>query len=314
MRIASDMAALVGNTPLVRLNRIAADCAAELVAKLEFFNPASSVKDRVALAMIMDAEKKGLLSPGQIPPQAIIEPTSGNTGIGLAFAAAVRGYRVILTMPENMSEERKILLRGLGATLVLTPAAGGMAAAVAEAERLLAAMPGALMLGQFASPANPAIHYATTAEEIWRDTGGAVDALVAGVGTGGLVTGVGRRLKELNPDVKIFAVEPEESSVLSGKKSGKHGIQGIGAGFVPDLLDWSVLDSVLTVSAGEALAVAKRLIREEGILCGISSGATACAALRLAREEAFAGKRIVFIVCDSAERYISTNLFAEDNP
>ena len=310
MRIASDMTTLVGNTPLVRLNRMTVGSVAEVVAKLEFFNPASSVKDRVALGMIMDAEKKGLLSPGQTPPQVIVEPTSGNTGIGLAFIATVRGYRVVLTMPESMSEERKTLLRGLGATLVLTPAAGGMAAAVAEAEKQLAAMPGAVMLSQFDNPANPSSHFATTAEEIWRDTGGAVDALVAGVGTGGTVTGVGRRLKELNPDIRIFAVEPEESQVLSGKTPGKHGIQGIGAGFAPDLLDRSVLDGILSVSTRDALAFAKRLISEEGILCGISSGAAACAALRLANEKAFAGKRIVFIVCDTAERYLSTDLFA----
>ncbi len=311
MRIASDMTALVGNTPLVRLNRVVPE-GAEVVAKLEFFNPASSVKDRVAMGMIAAAEKAGVLSPGKEPPQVIVEPTSGNTGIGLAFASAVKGYGLILTMPESMSEERKTLLRGLGASLVLTPAAGGMSAAVAEAEKIVRETPGAVMLDQFANPANPAAHFASTAEEIWRDTDGGVDIFVSAAGTGGTVTGVGKRLKELNPDVKVYAVEPAESPVLSGGKPGKHGIQGIGAGFVPKVLDRSVLDGVLTVSTEEALAFAKRLIREEGILCGISSGAAGFAAARLAGDPALAGKRVVFIVCDTAERYLSTKLFAPE--
>lgn len=305
MRIASDMTALSGNTPLVRLNRVAAGCAAEVAAKLEFFNPSSSVKDRAALAMVEEAEKSGRLLPGQ----TIIEPTSGNTGIGLAFVAAVKGYKLILTMPESMSDERKTLLRGLGADLVLTPAAGGMAAAVAEAEKYARDTPGSVLLGQFANPANPAAHYAGTAEEIWRDTDGRVDVFVAAAGTGGTVCGAGKRLKELNPAIRVYAVEPAESPVLSGGEAGTHGIQGIGAGFVPAVLDRSVLDGILTVSTGDALAFTRRLIREEGILCGISSGAAALAATRAARDTTLAGKLVVFVVCDTAERYLSTSLF-----
>lgn len=312
MRIASAMLDLVGNTPLVRLNRLAPEDGAEIVAKLEYYNPASSVKDRVALGMIAAAEKAGKLVPGRTPPQVIVEPTSGNTGIGLAFASAVKGYRLILTMPESMSDERKTLLRGLGATVVLTPAAGGMAAAVAEAEKLARDVPGAVMLDQFANPANPATHYATTAEEIWRDTDGNVDVFVSAAGTGGTVTGVGRRLKELKPGIAVYAVEPSESPVLSGGQPGKHGIQGIGAGFVPGIIDRSVLDGVLTVSTDEALAFARRMIREEGILCGISSGAAGHAAVRLAADPAFRGRRIVFLAPDTAERYLSTKLFAEE--
>ena len=312
MRIASDMTALVGKTPLVRLNRVVPQDGAEVIAKLEFFNPASSVKDRIAMGMIRDAEQAGLLTPGRSPAQVIVEPTSGNTGIGLAFAAAVKGYRLVLTMPESMSEERKTMLRGLGATLILTPAAGGMSAAVAEAEKIVTKTPGAVMLGQFDNPANPATHYAATAEEIWSDTDGTVDVFVSAAGTGGTVTGVGKRLKELNAKIRVYAVEPGESPVLSGGAAGKHGIQGIGAGFVPKVLDRSVLDGVLTVNTDEALAFAKRLIREEGILCGISSGAAACAAARLAADPALRGKRIVFIVCDTAERYLSTRLFTDE--
>ena len=312
MHIASDMTALIGNTPLVRLNQVVPQGGAEVLAKLEFFNPASSVKDRIALNMVTAAEKMGILIPGQTPAQIIVEPTSGNTGIGLAFVAAVKGYGLILTMPESMSNERKTLLRGLGARLVLTPASGGMAAAVAEAEKIARETPGAVMLGQFDNPANPAAHAATTAEEIWHDTEGAVDVLVATAGTGGTVTGTGKRLKELNPSIRVYAVEPEESPVLSGGKPSPHGIQGIGAGFVPRVLDRAVLDGVLTVTTEEALAFAGRLIREEGILCGISSGAAGCVAARLASEPAFAGKRIVFIVCDTAERYLSTRLFADE--
>ena len=311
MRIANTMLDLVGNTPLVRLNKLASPNGAEVVAKLEYYNPASSVKDRVARGMVEDAEKTGRLVPNQNPPQVIIEPTSGNTGVGLAFVAAAKGYRLILTMPENMSEERKILLRGLGAEVVLTPKAGGMAAAVSEAERLVKTTPGAVMLGQFSNPANPAAHYATTADEIWRDTGGKIDIFISAAGTGGTVTGVGRRLKERKPEVAVYAVEPAESPVLSGGKAGVHGIQGIGAGFVPDILDRSLLDGVLTVTTDEALSFAKRMIREEGILCGISSGAAGFAAARLAADPALRGKRVVFIVCDTAERYLSTPLFSE---
>ena len=305
MRIASDMTALIGNTPLVRLNRVVPANGAEVIAKLEFFNPASSSKDRIAAGMIETAEKAGLLKPGQ----TIVEPTSGNTGIGLAFIAAVRGYRLILTMPESMSEERKTLLRGLGATLVLTSASGGMGAAVTEAQKLVRETPGAVMLDQFGNSANPATHHATTAEEIWRDTDGMVDIFISAVGTGGTVTGVGKRLKELNPTVTVYAVEPKESPILSGGAPGKHGIQGIGAGFIPKVLDRSVLDGVLTVKTEEALAFAGRMIREEGILCGISSGAAGFAAARLAKTDTLAGKRIVFIACDTAERYLSTKLF-----
>ena len=312
MRIASTMTDLIGNTPLVRLNRVVPQGGAEVLAKLEFFNPASSVKDRVAMNMVTEAEKAGILTPWQKPAQVLVEPTSGNTGIGLAFVAAVRGYALVLTMPESMSSERKTLLRGLGATLVLTPATGGMGAAVAEAERIVKKTPGAVMLGQFDNPANPAAHAATTAEEIWRDTDGALDVLVSAAGTGGTVTGTGKRLKELCPAVVVYAVEPAESPVLSGGRPSPHGIQGIGAGFVPGVLDQSVLDGVLTVNTDDALAFAKRLIREEGILCGISSGAAGCAAARLAADPAFRGKRIVFIVCDTAERYLSTRLFADE--
>lgn len=312
MRIASTMLDLVGNTPLVRLNRLAPADGAEIVAKLEYYNPASSVKDRVALGMITAAEKAGKLVPGRTPPQVIVEPTSGNTGIGLAFASAVKGYRLILTMPESMSDERKTLLRGMGATVVLTPAAGGMAAAVAEAEKLAREVPGAVMLDQFANPANPATHYATTAEEIWNCTDGNVNVFVSAAGTGGTVTGVGQRLKELKPDIAVYAVEPSESPVLSGGQPGKHGIQGIGAGFVPGIIDCSVLDGILTVSTDEALAFAQRMIREEGILCGISSGAAGHAAVRLAADPVFRGRRIVFLVPDTAERYLSTKLFAEE--
>jgi len=312
MHIASDMTALVGNTPLVRLNRVVPQDGAEVLAKLEFFNPTSSVKDRIAMNMVTAAEQAGILTPGQYPAQTIVEPTSGNTGIGLAFVAAVRGYALILTMPESMSSERKTMLRGLGATLVLTPASGGMSAAVAEAEKIVRETPGAVMLGQFDNPANPAIHTATTAEEIWRDTDGTVDVLVSAAGTGGTVIGTGRRLKELCSSITVYAVEPEESPVLSGGKPAPHGIQGIGAGFVPRILDRSVLDGILTVSTNDAVAFAGRLIREEGILCGMSSGAAGCAAARLGAEPAFKGKRIVFIACDTAERYLSTRLFAAE--
>ena len=310
MRIANTMTELVGNTPLVRLNRVN-EGSGDVLAKLEFFNPASSVKDRVALGMVEAAERDGKLVPGMDPPGTIVEPTSGNTGIGLAFVAAAKGYRVILTMPEHMSEERKTLLRGLGAKLVLTPKAGGMAGAMEEARKIVAETPGAVMLNQFENGANPATHYATTAEEIWRDTGGKLDAFVAITGTTGTVSGVGGKLKALDNNIKVYAVEPSESPVLSGGKPGPHGIQGAGAGFVPGILDRAVLDGILTVSTEEALAMAGRLIREEGILCGISSGGAAHAALELAKRPEFAGKRIVFVVCDTAERYLSTALFAE---
>lgn len=309
MHIAQSMAELVGNTPMVRLNRLAAGCAAEVAVKLEFFNPLSSVKDRIALNMIEDAEKAGLIGPGSV----IIEPTSGNTGVGLAFVCALRGYRLILTMPESMSMERRMLLSALGAELVLTPAAQGMAGAVTEAARLVAEQDGGFTPGQFVNPANPAMHERTTAEELWQDTDGTIAAFVAGVGSGGTVTGVSRALKKKNPQFLAVAVEPAASPLLSGGQAGPHKIQGIGANFVPEIVDRSVIDRVLTVSNEEAMAMARRLAREEGIFCGISSGANVCAALQLACEPEMAGKLIVTVACDTGERYLSTELFAGAN-
>ncbi|ABB39874.1 cysteine synthase A [Oleidesulfovibrio alaskensis G20] len=306
MNIAENMAALVGNTPLVRLNRLARGCHAEVVAKLEFYNPCASVKDRIARSMIESALESGEINADSL----LVEPTSGNTGVGLAFICAVHGLRLTLTMPESMSDERKKLLRSFGTTLVLTPAAQGMRGAIAEAERIVRETPGAVMLQQFANPANPAAHYATTAEEIWRDTDGRVDAFVAGVGTGGTITGTGRRLRELNAGVRIIAVEPEASPVLSGGAPAPHPIQGIGAGFVPEVLDTGIYDEVFKVSGDDAMNTARDLLRQEGILCGISSGANAFAALEAARRPEMKGKRIVFIVCDTGERYLSTPLFS----
>jgi len=307
MRIANDMTELVGGTPMVWLTRLAEGCGARVAAKLESFNPCSSVKDRIGVAMIRAAEKEGRLGPGSV----VVEPTSGNTGIGLAFMCAVRGYRLMLTMPESMSVERRTLLRGFGAELVLTPAARGMAGAVERARELAAAIPGAFMPMQFANPANPDIHALTTGPEIWQDTDGAVDIFVAGVGTGGTVTGVARALKGIKPGVKAVAVEPAASPVLSGGKPGPHAIQGIGAGFVPEVLDRSLIDEVFPVENDAAMVMARRLLREEGILCGISSGANAYAALEIAKRPENAGKVVVFIVCDTGERYLSTPLFAE---
>jgi cysteine synthase A len=306
VNIAENMAALVGNTPLVRLNRLARGCHAEVVAKLEFYNPCASVKDRIARSMIESALESGEINADSL----LVEPTSGNTGVGLAFICAVHGLRLTLTMPESMSDERKKLLRSFGTTLVLTPAAQGMRGAIAEAERIVRETPGAVMLQQFANPANPAAHYATTAEEIWRDTDGRVDAFVAGVGTGGTITGTGRRLRELNAGVRIIAVEPEASPVLSGGAPAPHPIQGIGAGFVPEVLDTGIYDEVFKVSGDDAMNTARDLLRQEGILCGISSGANAFAALEAARRPEMKGKRIVFIVCDTGERYLSTPLFS----
>jgi len=305
MRIANDMTELVGKTPLVRLNRIATDTKAELVAKLESFNPASSVKDRIGVAMIQAAEEQGLLRPGQ----TIVEPTSGNTGIALAWVAAAKGYRLILTMPESMTVERRKLLRLLGAELVLTPAEQGMSGAVARAQQILEEIPGAFMPQQFRNPANPKIHRQTTAEEIWHDTDGRVDMVVAGVGTGGTITGVGQVLKKRKPSVQIIAVEPAGSPVLSGGKPGPHKIQGIGAGFVPQVLDRSVIDRLIQVSDEDAFDMARRLARQEGILAGISSGAAVWAAVRIAKEPASEGRLIVVILPDTAERYISTVLY-----
>ncbi len=307
MNIAHSMLDLIGGTPLVQLQRISEGCQAELVAKLEYFNPCSSVKDRIGLSMIEAGEKAGRINKDTL----IVEPTSGNTGLGLAFACAVRGYQLVLTMPESMSNERKALLRGFGARLVLTPAAEGMSGAIREAERILAQTPNAYMPQQFENPANPDIHRYTTAEEIWKDTDGKVDIFVAGVGSGGTITGVGGRLKELNPAIQCIAVEPDASPVLSGGAAGPHAIQGIGAGFVPPVLNRGVLDEVFRVTNDQALSMAKRLLREEGILCGISSGANAHAAAEVARRPENKGKRVVFIVCDTGERYLSTPLFAD---
>lgn len=303
-----DLCAMVGRTPLLRLSRFAGDLDGELVGKLENANPGASVKDRIALAMIEAAERDGKLAPGA----TIIEPTSGNTGIGLAWVAAVKRYSLILVMPESMSIERRKILQGLGAELVLTPAQEGMPGAIAQANRLLTNIPGSFMPQQFDNPANPEIHYRTTGPEIWADTGGEVAALVAGVGTGGTVTGAGRYLKEQNPDLRVIAVEPEESPVLSGGTAGPHMIQGIGAGFVPSNYGADVVDEVVTVSGADAINAGQRLMRTEGLMAGISAGGNAWAALQVARRPAFRGKRVVTIICDTAERYISTLLFYQD--
>ncbi|WP_243368021.1 cysteine synthase A [Fundidesulfovibrio soli] len=305
MKIAESMVELVGKTPLVRLNRIGQGLGVTLVAKLESANPCFSVKDRIGRNMILDAEKRGVLDKDTV----IVEPTSGNTGIALAFMCAVRGYKLILTMPESMSQERRTLLKGFGAQLVLTEAAKGMRGAIEKAHELVAELPKAFMPMQFANPANPEAHALTTAEELWSDTDGALDAFVAGVGTGGTITGVGRVLKPRKPGLQVVAVEPDASPVLSGGQPGPHAIQGIGAGFVPDVLDTALLDEVVRVANEDALAMARRLIREEGILCGISSGANCHAALELAKRPENKGKMIVFIVCDTGERYLSTALF-----
>ena len=310
MNIARDVTALIGRTPLVSLSRFSASRSLQtpLIAKVEAFNPGGSAKDRVAQAMLDDAEARGLLGAGAV----IIEPTSGNTGVGLALLAAVRGYRVILTMPESMSLERRRLLQAFGAEIVLTPAADGMAGAVARAEALHAALPGSLIAGQFENPANPAAHERTTGPEIWLDTEGTVDAFVACVGTGGTVSGAGRYLKAQNPAVRVVAVEPAASPLLSEGRAGAHGIQGIGANFVPETFDRAVADEILTVTDEEAFETARALARLEGLLAGISSGAAAAAAARLAARSDMAGKRIVVLLPDTGERYLSTGLFEEE--
>jgi cysteine synthase A len=307
VKIADDITALIGRTPLIRLRGISERTGASVVGKLESFNPGGSVKDRIGLSMIDAAEKAGLISPGQ---SVIIEPTSGNTGIALAMVAAGRGYRVMLTMPETMSVERRNLLRAYGAELVLTPGAEGMKGAISRAEELARVTPGAFVPQQFENPANPEAHRRTTAEEIWRDTDGDVDVFVAGVGTGGTVTGVGEVLKERSPDVRVVAVEPADSPVLSGGRPGPHKIQGMGAGFVPKVLDTDVYDEVVRVTSGEAFA-ASRELASEGILVGISAGANARAAEVLAARPENKGRLIVTVLCDTGERYLSTPLFLE---
>lgn len=300
---------LIGGTPLLELTHIEAreGLQARILAKLEYLNPAGSVKDRVALAMIDDGEARGLLKPGSV----IIEPTSGNTGIGLASVAAARGYRIIIVMPETMSMERRLLMKAYGAELVLTEGAEGMKGAIARAEELAAEIPGSFIPGQFVNPANPAAHRASTGPEIWEDTGGKVDIFVAGVGTGGTITGVGQYLKEKNPAVKIVAVEPQDSPVLGGGCPGPHGIQGIGAGFVPAVLDTGVYDEIIPVSGADAFAAGRQVGRLEGVLVGISSGAAVWAALTLARRSENRGKTIVALLPDGGDRYLSTPMFAE---
>ncbi len=308
MKIAGNVTELIGNTPLVRLNRIAEGTKADVVAKLEFYNPAHSVKDRIGVSMIDAAEKDGKINQDTI----IVEPTSGNTGIALAMVAAARGYKLLLTMPETMSKERRMLLRAYGAELVLTPGPDGMGGAIRKAEEIVATDPKKYFLPQqFKNPANPEIHRKTTAEEIWRDTDGTVDILVSGVGTGGTITGVGEIIKSRKPSFKAIAVEPDASPVLSGGVKGPHPIQGIGAGFVPDVLNTKIYDEIIRVKNEDAFQVARRLAREEGLLVGISSGAATWAALQVANREENNGKLIVVIIPSFGERYLSTPLFAD---
>jgi len=308
MKIAKDITELVGNTPLVKLNKVTEGCYAEVVAKLEYFNPLSSVKDRIGLAMIEAAEKEGKINKAKT---IILEPTSGNTGIALAFVAAVKGYKVTLIMPETMSLERRALLKSLGANLILTPGPDGMKGAIGKANELAASDSNYFIPQQFENPANPEVHRTTTAEEIWRDTGGKVDILVCGIGTGGTITGVGEVLKKRNPEFKVVAVEPKGSPILSGGSPGPHKIQGIGAGFVPDILNTDIIDEIIQVDNDEAFKYAQIITRQEGILAGISAGAAVCAAYQVASRQENKGKRIVVIIPDTGERYLSTDLFAE---
>jgi len=305
MKIYNNITELIGNTPLVRLNRMNEDGSAEIVLKLEYFNPAHSVKDRIGVAMLDAAEAAGLLQPDSI----IVEPTSGNTGIALAFTAAARGYQCVIIMPEKVSYERKMMMKFLGAELILTPAEDGMQGAIDKAEALIASDPRYFMPNQFANPANPEIHRQTTALEIWHDTDGEVDFLVAGIGTGGTITGTGEGLKALNPDLKVIAVEPAESAVLSGGESGPHPIMGIGAGFVPEVLNTQIYDEIIQVNGDDAITTARQLASKEGIPVGISSGAAVWAALQIAKRPENKGKRIVVIIPSFAERYLSTPLF-----
>ena len=306
MTLYNNITEVVGNTPLVRLNRITDDAAAQVYAKLEFYNPTSTIKDRIGIAMVDAAEKSGQLQPGG----TIIEATSGNTGIALAMVGAARGYKVILTMPDSMSKERRALLRAFGAELVLTPAAEGMRGAVAKSEEL-GQQPGAVLVRQFANLANPEIHRKTTAEEIWRDTDGKVAALVAGIGTGGTITGIGQVLKAKNPDIKVFAVEPAASPILNGGKPSGHPLQGIGPNFIPEILDTKIYDEVFDAPNDESFAYARRAAKEEGILSGISGGSALWAASQVAKRPEFAGKIIVVIIASFGERYLSTPLYAD---
>ena len=309
MAIASDITGLIGGTPLVRLNRLTlqSGCGADVIAKLESFNPSASVKDRIASAMVLAAEQEGTIQPGRT---VLVEPTSGNTGIALAMVAAARGYRLILTMPDTMSTERRSMLRAYGAELQLTDGAQGMAGAIALATELVEEIPEAYLLQQFDNPANPAVHERTTAEEIWNDCDGQLDALVAGVGTGGTITGCARLLKQRNPQLQVVAVEPAGSAVLSGRPPGAHRIQGIGAGFVPAVLERDLIDEVMTVSDEEAMDVGRRLARQEGLLCGVSSGAAVAAALRLGQRAEWQGRRVLVMLASYGERYLSTPMFS----